>query len=60
MSTHEQATTGYGLPAQVSAIEEACARNGWELVALLEDGGASGASLDRPALREALELIACG
>ena len=58
VSTDDQATTGYGLDAQETAIRDACAQRGWVLTELLRDEGESGKSLDRPALREALEAIA--
>lgn len=61
VSTAEQADSGAGLDAQRRAIEAACALKGWELVAVLEDAGASGGSLEkRPGMAEALARLAAG
>lgn len=61
VSTDEQAESGAGLAAQRAAIETECARRGWTLVAIYEDAGASGKSLDgRPQLAEALAAIESG
>ncbi len=61
VSTEEQAGTGLGLGAQRTAIAEEAARRGWELVAIHEDAGASGKSMEnRPALAEALEAVQGG
>jgi DNA invertase Pin-like site-specific DNA recombinase len=60
VSTDDQVATGYGLEAQEAAIREACTQRGWVLTGLLRDQGASGQSLDRPALRQVLEGIASG
>lgn len=57
VSTDEQASSGLGLKAQRSLIEEECRRRGWDLLEVYEDAGASGSSLRRPALREALEAV---
>lgn len=56
VSTTEQATTGYGLQAQEDQIRAAAERNGWELISIVRDEGASGKDLDRPGLRQALSL----
>lgn len=60
VSTGEQAASGYGLSAQRTAIAEECERRGWSLAGMFSDEGESGKSLDRPALRNALELVASG
>jgi len=56
VSTSEQFDSGAGLEAQRAAIESECARRGWELVAIYEDT-ASGKSLDRPGVRDALAAL---
>ncbi|WP_300016853.1 recombinase family protein [Pseudonocardia sp.] len=61
VSTAEQADSGAGLAAQRATIEAECARRGWTLVAVHEDAGASGKSLDgRPQLAEALAAVETG
>lgn len=58
VSTAEQADSGAGLAAQRTAIVAECERRGWTLVALHEDAGASGKSLQgRPALQAALDAV---
>lgn len=57
VSTQEQAASGYGLAAQEDAIRAAVERNGWDLVALIRDEGASGKDLNRPGIREALAMV---
>jgi DNA invertase Pin-like site-specific DNA recombinase len=59
VSTGEQAANGAGLAAQRDGITQEAARRGWEVVAVYEDGGASGRSLDgRPGLSAALGAVA--
>ncbi|HWE54347.1 MAG TPA: recombinase family protein [Acidimicrobiales bacterium] len=60
VSTDEQADSGAGLAAQRTAITEAAASRGFELVAIVEDAGWSGKSMDRPGIAEVLELIESG
>ena len=61
VSTAEQADSGAGLAAQRATVEAECARRGWTLVAVFEDAGASGKSLDgRPQLAEALAAVESG
>ena len=55
VSTEEQAVSGLGLEAQRTALLAECARRGLPLVAVHTDAGISAKTLDRPALREALE-----
>lgn len=60
VSTEEQATSGLGLADQRRALETEAARRGWKVVCLLEDEGFSAASLNRPAIAEALRMLADG
>ena len=61
VSTDEQADSGAGLAAQRAAIEAEAARRGWQLVAIHEDAGASGKSLNgRSGLTAALAAIEAG
>lgn len=60
VSTFEQAASGLGISAQEAAIRAACIQRGWTLADLIVDDGASGKSLDRPGLRQALETLASG
>jgi DNA invertase Pin-like site-specific DNA recombinase len=61
VSTGEQAVNGAGLAAQRDGIVNEAARRGWEVVAIHEDGGASGRTLDgRPGLSAALSAVAAG
>lgn len=61
VSTEGQADSGAGLDAQAATIAGAVAARGWDLVADLADAGASGGSLNgRPALAEALAMLAAG
>jgi DNA invertase Pin-like site-specific DNA recombinase len=58
VSTNEQADSGLGMAAQRAAIEAECARRGWTCVAVHEDAGASGKSLDgREGLSAALKAV---
>jgi DNA invertase Pin-like site-specific DNA recombinase len=49
VSTEEQAESGAGLNAQETMLERAFEYEGWELVELVRDEGASGKDLERPA-----------
>lgn len=60
VSTDEQTESGAGLEAQRRAIIGECERNGWTLVAIIEDAGLSAKSLNRPGLREALDTLTTG
>lgn len=60
VSTIDQGTDGFGLQAQEKSIRQACRIRGWSLVALETDLGESGKTLDRPALRSALNKVAAG
>lgn len=57
VSTEEQRESGAGLEAQRSAVLGEVARRGWELVEVVEDGGYSAATLDRPGMTSALERL---
>lgn len=60
VSTTEQAESGLGLASQESAIRAHCARQGWDLLDVIHDDGASAKDLDRTGLRSALDRIAGG
>jgi len=60
VSSEEQAVSGLGLAAQRSAIESEAARRRLPIVAVHEDAGISGKSLDRPGLIAALEALDAG
>jgi DNA invertase Pin-like site-specific DNA recombinase len=60
VSTDEQAVSGLGLAAQRAAIEAECARRHWTLVAVHEDPGVSGKTIDRPGLTAALADVETG
>jgi DNA invertase Pin-like site-specific DNA recombinase len=55
VSTDEQADSGAGLAAQEEQLRRAFEYEGWELVELVRDEGASGKDLHRDGLRRALE-----
>lgn len=57
VSTEEQSRSGAGLAAQRAAIEAACQARGYELAVVLEDAGYSARSLERPAIRAALDEL---
>jgi DNA invertase Pin-like site-specific DNA recombinase len=60
VSTDEQAISGLGLAAQRAAIQAECARRDWTLVAVHEDPGVSGKTMDRPGLAAALADVEQG
>jgi DNA invertase Pin-like site-specific DNA recombinase len=60
VSTDEQAISGLGLAAQRAAIEAECTRRGWTLLAIHEDPGVSGKTMDRPGLAAALADVEHG
>ena len=51
VSTDEQADK-YGIESQLRACRELCKRNGHTILAELKDEGVSGATMERPALRD--------
>jgi len=60
VSTSEQADHGVGLEAQRRAIQAACSERGWQLVEVIEDAGYSAKDLNRPGIRQALQMIESG
>jgi len=60
VSTDEQADSGLGLAAQDAAVRAECERRGWRLVAVHEDAGISGKTLNRPGLSAALAAVRSG
>jgi DNA invertase Pin-like site-specific DNA recombinase len=60
VSTDEQADSGAGLAAQQEQLRRAFEYEGWDLVELVRDEGASGKDLQREGLRRALEMIVAG
>jgi DNA invertase Pin-like site-specific DNA recombinase len=60
VSTDEQGKSGLGLSAQREAIRAEALRRGWADLMYLADEGASAKSLDRPAIQEALGILAAG
>lgn len=58
VSTAEQADSGLGLEAQEAALSSEIERRGWQAVWLTDT--ASGGSLRRPALEEALRMLEAG
>ncbi|GAA4376882.1 recombinase family protein [Nocardioides caricicola] len=57
VSTDEQASSGLGLEAQRARIAAEAAHKGWDVIWLVDEGY-SAKSLDRPAMTEALRLLA--
>ena len=57
VSTEDQAREGVSLPAQREQIGAFCKARRWELVEVFADEGASGKSMDRPGLQEALSAL---
>ena len=60
VSTTEQSDSGLGIAAQRKAIESYVESIGGTLVAVVEDSGQSGATLDRTGLRDALQRLLDG
>jgi site-specific DNA recombinase len=60
VSTREQAEGGHSLGDQQDRIAAYCKARGWELVNTFVDAGFTGGNLDRPALRQALDLCKTG
>jgi DNA invertase Pin-like site-specific DNA recombinase len=59
-STDEQSISGAGMTAQRDAILAEATRRGWDVAAIAADPGASGGSLARPGLSDALSRLAGG
>lgn len=60
VSTQEQADSGLGLEAQRARVEAYCTAQGWKLVSVHTDAGVSAKTLERPALRAALDTLCPG
>jgi site-specific DNA recombinase len=60
VSTDEQARSGYSLAQQMEALREYATREGYEVLAEVEDPGQSGASLERPGMDQVRDLVAAG
>lgn len=62
VSTSEQAASGLGLEAQLSAAQAAVNARGWSVVKVVEDKGVSGAvaPLERPGMGEAIRALCAG
>ena len=59
-SSEEQATSGLGLADQRQVIESEARRRGWEDIQFMSDEGYGAKTLGRPAVSEALALLASG
>jgi len=57
VSTQEQAQEGYSLDEQESRLRKYCEALNWTIFKVYRDGGFSGASTDRPALRSMIHDI---
>lgn len=51
VSTPEQKEHGYSIPEQKERLSAYCKAKGWRLIKTYEDGGYTGANLDRPAIQ---------
>lgn len=60
VSTAEQSDSGLGLAAQRQAIGSEADRRGWTVIAIFEDAGVSGKSLNRAGMTAALEAVESG
>lgn len=60
VSTDRQVDSGASIASQKAAIIAECERNGWHLAELIEDGGISGKTLNRPGLQRALDMLNSG
>ena len=60
VSTQEQADKGYSLAQQIEALRAYAAREGYEVLEEVTDGGYSGASLERPGMDRVRDLVAAG
>jgi len=57
VSTEDQAREGVSLDHQREAIASYCERGDWTLIDVLADNGVSGATLERPGMKAALQMI---
>src|SRR5918999_1097406 len=60
VSTEEQAKKGYSLAQQLEALKEYALQEGYEVLEEVTDAGQSGASLERPGMDHARDLVAAG
>jgi DNA invertase Pin-like site-specific DNA recombinase len=60
VSTEEQAVSGLGLADQKDVIDREAERRGWSEMVHLSDEGYSAKTLSRPAIAQALDLLATG
>src|ERR687898_394517 len=60
VSGEEQRKKGYSLADQLDTLRSWCSENGYEIVHEVDDGGYSGAYLERPGLDQVREIVATG
>ncbi|MBV9454144.1 MAG: recombinase family protein [Rubrobacter sp.] len=60
VSGEEQRKKGYSLADQRDTLRGWCAENGYEIIEEVEDGGYSGAYLERPGLDRVREMVTAG
>lgn len=60
VSTEDQARKGYSLRQQVERLREHVEEQGYDVVAVIEDAGQSGATLERPGMDKVRNLVAGG
>src|SRR3712207_6769655 len=60
VSTRGQAEKGYSLRQQIEALEAYASQQGWGVVAVIEDDGYSGATLERPGTDRVREIVETG
>ena len=57
VSTEEQARDGFSLGDQMDELNQEAARNGWDVVARIEDEGGSGTTLNRQGIADIREVV---
>lgn len=57
VSTREQAEEGYSIGEQTERLKKLCEAHSWRVFRVYTDAGFSGASLDRPGLKELIEDV---
>lgn len=60
VSTTEQAKEGYSMQEQASRLQKYCEAHDWKVYKIYSDPGYSGATMDRPALKQMLKDISEG
>lgn len=60
VSTTEQAKEGYSIQEQASRLQKYCEAHDWKVYKIYSDPGYSGATMDRPALKQMLKDISEG